>query len=379
MSSIDTQKLITAIENTGYDLEHYVYEILKSKGWQVISNRYYIDDAKNVEREIDLLAYKTCVDDNQIIYYTVLLISCKKAKESLWAFLTRRKPENDPNTEYFFVDNYTTDKRLSFMLNTNQEEIKSEICAFPSIGSLFKIEHVPFAFQQINANSYKTEDDKRIYDSIITTIKALEYEKENRGRPKIESVKSYFYNFNLLSIFDGKMYDVYFSDADKNVTEIPEIKYLNRHIIGKKESFYKVHFITKDELDAQLDIYGELHNWNKNKYPMLVNGYYENIFTSRKKVDIYWGDFCKAINWRFNYSLTYELGYKTDDRTDEFSFDYENGILKIHFNGYYNVDTPDFLDRVNKHSPLMNEVKKELIKIFRYDGEFMFDDDCLPF
>ena len=379
MSAFDSQRIIDAVENTGYDLEHYVYKMLKSKGWEVISNRYYIDDVKNIEREIDLLAYKSRVDENQIGYYTALLISCKKTKESLWAFLTRQRPQRDPNTEYFFVENHTTDKRLSLMLKKNQERIENELCVHSDIRSLFEINRTPFAFQQINSNSYKTEDDKRIYDSIITTIKALEYEKENRERPKIESVNSYFYNFSLLSIFDGKMVEVFFNEGSKDVAEISDIKYINRHIIGKKEAFYKVHFITKNVLDTQLNIYNRLHQWNNDTYPKLIDDYYRDIFTERKRVDLYWTDFCKAIIWRFNYALISELGCKTDKRADDFSYDYENGLLKIHFPGFYNIDAPDFIEKVNSHTELINKVKDELMKIYRYDGAFVFDTDYLPF
>ena len=237
----ESEKVIGAIEQTGYVLEYYISEQLRSNGWQVINSRYYIDDLKGIEREIDIMAYKATVYDH-IAYYTVLIISCKKATKGFWTFLTRRRPENDPNTEHFVINNYTTDKRLSYMLNSMQEYIKSSLIKDPDVKKLFQIERLPFAFQQINSESYKTEDDKRIYDSIITTIKALEYEKENRSRPIIDGINNFFYNFNLLSIFDGDFLEVFFNNkGQKNVTNVSEIKYINRHIVSKKEAFYKVH------------------------------------------------------------------------------------------------------------------------------------------
>jgi len=381
MKAFDPQKIVEAVENTGYDLEHFVFELLKKKGWQVISNRYYIDDVMNIEREIDLIAYKAKKDDNKVIYYTVLLISCKKAKESVWAFLTRDKTENDPNIEYFLVDNHTTDKRLSFMLNRNQEVIKHTLCTHKCVSSLFNVVRTPFAFQQINKKSYKTEDDKQIYNSIITTIKALEYEKATRTRPKIESVDNYFYNFNLLSVFDGKMYDVFFDDGNKSVSEISEIKYINRHIVGKKESFYKVHFVSKDTLDTELNKHHKLYLWNSSTYPKFINDYYKDITTDNARMNHCWEDFCERITWCFSYSLTNDLKYKANRpiRASDFSFDYVDNVLKIHFEGYHDVNDSDFLEKINSHTWLMNRVKTELMRIYRYDGAFLFDDDYLPF
>ncbi len=376
MKREERDKIICAVEKTGYDFEHYVYDLLKNKGWQVISNRYYIDDVKGIEREIDLLAYKT-KKENNVIFYTTLIISCKKSAESFWAFLTRQRPEHDPNTEYFLLHNHTTDRRLSFMMEESAGHIReSLLCKF---GSLYEIERVPFAFQQINSGSGKTEDDKRIYESIITTIKALEYEKENRGRPIIENVEQYFYNFNLISIFDGKMYEVFFNGEDKEVKEISEIKYINRHIISKKESFYRVHFISKDALESQIDIYGKLSECNNLLYPKMIQDFYVDIFNNTKRVKVLWDGFCKALLFIFNQILIYNLEFQTKDRAKEFDYDYENNVLNIHFSGYSDIDAADFLRRVNECAKLREVVSALLIKWFRYEGDFVFDNNMLPF
>ena len=39
------------IQKTGYILENRVFEILKTSGWSVISNRYYEDDVEGSVRE----------------------------------------------------------------------------------------------------------------------------------------------------------------------------------------------------------------------------------------------------------------------------------------------------------------------------------------
>lgn len=376
---IDKEKLIESIENTGFDLENYIYDVLKNNGWQVISNRYYVDDFKRIEREIDILAYKTKKDVNHIIYYTVLIISCKKTRDSTWAFMTRKKPESDPNIEYFFVENYTTDKRLAYMLQVKQQDIRADIIHNRNISTLFEFDHVPFAFQQVNLKTYKSEDDKRIYDSIITTIKALEYEKLNRGRPSIDGISSYFYNFNLLSILDGEMCEIFFNEGNKEICALQDTKYINRHIIGNKESFYKVHFITKEFFENQLLIYNDLHKENINIYPALLIDFYNEFFEDIGKVKIFWEDFCKSIKWSFNYCLVYKLKFKTKHETDKFDYDYKDKTLYLHFSGYDDIDEVEFLEKINDDDDLKKKTKKYLLQFFKYDGDFIFDNDYLPF
>ena len=60
------KKIESAVLQSGFPLEHYIGNILKKHGWSIISNRYYIDDLKNVEREIDILAYKTYIDEDEL-------------------------------------------------------------------------------------------------------------------------------------------------------------------------------------------------------------------------------------------------------------------------------------------------------------------------
>ena len=53
---LNSQLLDEAINKTGFSTEYNVQKLLEKHGWNVISNRYYIDDQKKIEREIDLLA-----------------------------------------------------------------------------------------------------------------------------------------------------------------------------------------------------------------------------------------------------------------------------------------------------------------------------------
>lgn len=55
--NLDKDKIINAISKTGFILEDKIKQILEKSGWSVITNRYYIDDQKGTEGEIDNLPY----------------------------------------------------------------------------------------------------------------------------------------------------------------------------------------------------------------------------------------------------------------------------------------------------------------------------------
>lgn len=88
------------IRKTGFYLEYKVCRMLEQHKWRVISNRYYLDDVTNTDREIDIVAYKARrVED--IVFYTGLIISCKKSEENEWVFMTRDFDRSDPNINFY--------------------------------------------------------------------------------------------------------------------------------------------------------------------------------------------------------------------------------------------------------------------------------------
>lgn len=165
-----------AINSTGFIVEHQVSQILENNGWSVINNRYYIDDMENKLREIDLLAYKT-VNFDKIRYFFVLVISCKKSETDDWVLITKTY-KDDVNFTKFPFHYWTKDKILEKRIEENDfalnythfiqgNETAQEICDY---------EKNIFAFQQIDLKTRKKHNDADIYNSIISLIKATEYE-----------------------------------------------------------------------------------------------------------------------------------------------------------------------------------------------------------
>ena len=125
MNKEKSQQIVEAVNVSGFPFEVFVSSILSSHGWTIISNRYYIDDIKGVEREIDILAYKCFMDAKEnICYYTALIVSCKKSEKFKWCFLTRSSQKRDVNINYFPFHFSTDDERLSFTVKSGVEMIE---------------------------------------------------------------------------------------------------------------------------------------------------------------------------------------------------------------------------------------------------------------
>ena len=109
------QRLPAQIAKTGFVLENRIAQLLKAAKWTVISNRYYVDDAQESVREIDLVAYQTSKVQHFDVY-TTLIISCKKSETNLWALLARDINLKDPNSDWQPLHAWSNDKAITHQL-----------------------------------------------------------------------------------------------------------------------------------------------------------------------------------------------------------------------------------------------------------------------
>jgi hypothetical protein len=111
-----TDKFSEKIQTTGFVLENAIAQQLKAARWTVISNRYYVDDAEESVREIDLVAYQVRRVQHFDVY-TALLISCKKSETNAWALLCREIDLKDPNSNWHPLHAWSNDKAVAFQLD----------------------------------------------------------------------------------------------------------------------------------------------------------------------------------------------------------------------------------------------------------------------
>lgn len=384
------QNIKSTIEHSGFPLEHYIAKVLKQHGWHIITNRNYIDDIKGIEREIDILAYKIYTDNEENIQYlTSLMISCKKSKKHKWCFLTRDIDENERNINWTPYHYCTSDERLKYMSEKHLDTVITSYITNEKVKELYSFDKMVFAYQQLSEPANDKERKQNgifccvknddIYNSISTTIKAIDSEKISRLKAYGYEEKQRYYTFHALSIFEGDMFSVHFdANSSIDVETISDIKYLNRHIIGGVDDFYIVHFINKDIFEEKLSLYDSLHEENIKAQPKFITEFYKDIFKDRDKVDIFLDKFKGSILWKIKWILQAEQKNLRFDNLNISPYYRENKLeLELSVNDYF-IDE-GIIKKLNTDKFLNAYVKDKLLSIYRYDGEFCFCNDILPF
>jgi hypothetical protein len=369
---MDLKNFEKQIAKTGFPLEHKIGSLLRSSGWTVINNRYYVDDQEQSVREIDLVAYKSRPVQHFRVC-TTLIISCKKSDQNVWALLARRKEAFDPNLDQQPVHIWTNDKALSFMLSqsgwprdyyTRAQELGVEsTLADPRVSV--------FAFQEMNRESGSPQNDRPIFSSITGLMKAQSYEMEALPiRRKTPSV----YQFNLVNLVDTQLVQLYFKDSGQRATEIDEEHYIARYIINKREMFARIHFVRADKFETALEDYGRLHSANCDIFSKSCDEFYEGVLSDTKRTQVFLEEFEKEtkalleLRLRFGLNLEAKLGgmWLYWDKKAQFV----DLMLPIH---------DEAVAFLNKDDDAKRYVRKALAKYYRYNGTFSFAIDDVPF
>ena len=383
------QDIQNAIEHSGFPLEHDCYGILRKHEWSIITNRFYIDDIRRIEREVDIVAYKVHVDElEKILYITSLIISCKRSESKTWCFLTRKADESDDNIDWTPLHYCTTDKRLEYMTNSHRENVIHRYKANNATRELYHFNENVFAYEQLREASNTNERSQKgniiicgnddIYNSIITSIKAVEYEKRSRTEQHKQRKYKRYYTFHILSVFDGKMVKDYIdNESNHNIENIQEIKYLNRHIINNKDNFYIVNFVNKTNFENIIQLFNKLHSENTRTLPKLITSFYNKIFEEDGKVQFFWKEFSESIKFQVKKIL---LDNKVIKSSDEIILLYK--YIKKEHTLHIGFDLPILIDnktvlQLNEDITLREQVKSNLKKLFRYEGNVVFTDEFL--
>lgn len=371
-ANYDVERLEYTINRTGFPMEYEVQKILENHGWSVVSNKFYVDDVKKIEREIDLVATKRIVND-EILCEVNLIISCKKSESARWFFLTSNHRGNSS-----YPIRYMTDIGMVEYAFENESDLIQSYLG-KNMKKVMKEDSDIRAYLQINKDSYRDEGNKHIYDSILTTIKAENY--ENYYRVKYDkSLKQYFICYHLLSIFDGKMIE---KNLETNIYhEVDELNYMNRHIISEEDRLYRIHFIRLDVFDSILTEYDGVVDETAKLCIDIQNKLYHNIFheKNRNHAMVYWDDFCQAF-WK-NVSEKYNYSNHTLENvgSNYAGMDYflsKNKKLHIKLNLFLYTDTgkKGIINELNGNEFCQNLMKTLLKKYYKYEGKFIFEID----
>ncbi|CZW80927.1 hypothetical protein ACOW8E_002365 [Enterobacter hormaechei] len=273
----------------------------------VINNKYYIDDVQSVAREIDIIAYKaTKVRD--VLVYTTLIISCKKNEENVWALLVKNIKPNDPNIDYEPLKNWSNHPVLNYELNFNNKE-KIGVPDGIVYEKIFNVTKNVFAFQEMSKKSGRSNNDKNIFNSITSLMKAQSYELTSlSSRKKERSV----YFFHLMSLIDSEMILLDCEGDEIHPSETESHTIISNYIINGESTASKINFMTLNGFLTNEIYYQKLHEYYVTYINKCFSNFYNDAFSNIDKRKI----LTKELWHKYGAKLSLEVmrGFKVYDR-----------------------------------------------------------------
>lgn len=365
-------KFAEQILKTGFVLENKIAQQLKNKGWTVISNRYYVDDAEGSVREIDLVAYRVSRAQHFDVY-TTLLISCKKSESNAWALLCRNTDLKDPNSNWQPLHAWSNDKAVKYKLTEDNASRKfHDAMNKKGASEALRTSDVEvFAFQEMNKSSGSPQNDRAIFGATTSLMKAQAYEL---GALSQRLKKPAVYQFNLLSVVDSDLLRLHFTEDTIKTEVIEQEHYIARYIIGKKATFSRIRFIKASAFQSIISDYDTLHKANCSWHSEQYDEFYIDIVKDFKRIAIYIADFRKEVLW--NIRLTLNQNRITPPDINDLNFFWNETLDSLLI--YANFDAT-MTQILNSDAKLCKNISKALLKIYRYKGDFKFTEFDIPF
>lgn len=368
----NNEKYIDGIKKTGFILEYNVSQILRDSKWSVISNKYYEDDLLESVREIDIIAYKAVKKDD-IWFYTVLLISCKKSEENAWVLISRDINLNEPNLDRFPLHAWSNDAALLNVMKNNS--FNKDYYTFMNSHSNNSVMNEPevdvFAFQEMNKITGKPHNDKNIFTSITTLMKAQAYEIGALSSRKKEKC---IYQFNLISLVDSDIIRLKVSPDNIFQESIDTEQMVARYIVNKKEQFFRLRFLTAEYFKSYVLYYNELHSNNYKFFLKCRREWLKDSIKDSHKVKSMSQDFFKKLENSIYKVLETKL-FLTNYYKDSLLF-WEEGKSSLRI---YVVGNESQVKKLNESEELILETQKLLYENFGFEGSFFYSSDDLPF
>lgn len=362
---MELSKFEQQILKTGFELEYRVASSLKSAGWSVISNKYYLDEDQEEVREIDLIGYKVSKIQHMSVY-TGLTVSCKKSAANIWALLCRDVDVKDRNSDWWPLHTWTNDMAVDYQLSrpNTAREYHTAVAEHGIDNVLCMPRYDVFAFQEMNRETGTPQNDKPIFTAITSLMKAQAYELSKLpGRRKNPSV----YQFNLISVSDTELVRLRFDPSGISAGEVEEEQYIARYIVNKEETFSRIHFVTPDAFVKRLDDYGNLHALNCQWISRLCDDFYKDVLHDWPRTEVLLKNFgetiAKVLNRRVASEFDKQMSF--EDTVPMWSDEAQRVDVCVPAVG-------EVLAFLNNDQASRMAVSGALKSIYRYYGDFAF-------
>jgi hypothetical protein len=233
-----------------------------------------------------------------VAIYTTLMVSCKKNEENAWALLSKSARLNDPNIDWHPQHVWTNEAKLNHMfVKTPWVQKYIDICKAHSVYDdlIAPARHI-FAFQEVNKTRYTCQNDKNIFSSISSLMKAQGYEIGALDVRKTSKNKSVYW-FGLITVVDTELVRIdYAQDGSTNAQQIGEERYIGSYIINQKEITARIHFVTAASFSTVLARYNTLHQCNAELAADLTDDFYISLIEDDERASLVDKAFDRAVS-----------------------------------------------------------------------------------
>jgi hypothetical protein len=365
----DLERIATNVRRTGFVLEYDVTRLLHEHRWTVINSRYYLDDVTPQAREMDVIAYKVRPIGDCLLY-TTLVISCKKSAEAVWGILFREADLADPNMNWHPVRAWSNHPAVRHMLvNPSwRQKYVSSIKRAGLYDTLFEpVGHV-FAFQEFARSNGTPRNDTNLFLANSSLMKAEAYELGSLERRKTTPV---LYNFNLISVVDFELVAVAFQGNDIRPRAVTDAVCVVNYIVNRTDTVARIHITTMARFDALLERYDALHEAHSSFFATLYDSFFDGVFSDDARVNVYRERFERRILWAINSVLQRQGMNPAESKSLWFRIRPDQSLAICV------APTPEGATALEADLPLRKMSAKALLELYRYSGEFHFEDDSL--
>lgn len=378
--------LSEALKTTGFPFEHYAFMAAQESGWSTRSSRLYIDPDEHKTREMDLLCYRVS-RGREITTCTALIISCKARNAKPWVLLTRPWPDRR-STWYPYppVSLWTNSDPLRFEIEQPEwainyfnlaEATGLQDWARDSVREVFALHE----FENVQGKNARGGDgaaavrfraigDSSLYEGTMSLLKALAYELKTVPERKAKSKEQIVYQFNLIQLLDGELFEAAFGGAGPNVKRIDRYRYFARTMLGGRDFSARIDFCTRSRLKGLLSELTRLHQFNALHFDGRIDDFYRGLMSSPQRI--------QAVTSKLESHLRpYVLSFS--NALPEHGWVHISPGLDQRSADLVLWLDRDVVNQLRKSQGFSRAVARAMHEIFRFDGTVNLREEDIPF
>ncbi|MDQ7745942.1 hypothetical protein [Hydrogenophaga pseudoflava] len=376
-----------ALNQTGFPFEHFAFTTAQAQGWNTRSNRLYIDPEEEKTREMDLLCYRYS-KGSEVVTVTAVLISCKARTGKPWVLLTRPWPGRNSNWypyppvavwSNYDVVRHEVEKPawgLEYFTLADATGLKNWASDSPQeVFALHEFDTVQKGGERdkgVMPPRFRANGDSSMYEGAMSLLKALVYETQSVQQRKGSSAERLVYQFNLVQLLDGDLYEAAFkADTPPLVRKVERYRHFARTMLGGKDFSARIEFCTRPAFAQLLQELGGVHDFNRVHFDAKVRTFFETVLSTPDRRDALVPELARRL-------ALYVSVWGSSERpegSDWLRVAHSPAGVAI----LLTLDEP-VIQRLRESTHFMEHLRRIVRDIYRYSGPIeLLPDDDIPF